>query len=201
MSVIPFTSSSTLLSIGQRWLIEVLTYDDDGVLVSGAPTVTVTLPDGTTTAPASTEESTGYYRAVHTVTVAGRHVGEVVAVGYGAATFAVQVFDAVTADGMPTVDDVAVYLRESAASWDRADLQDALDAETQAQADFCRIGAIYTLALRQALLRRVMRNLALRQLPLAVLQGDAEGGSSRLLPGRDPEVRRLEAPYRKLVVG
>lgn len=201
MSVKPYTSSSALLSIGQRWLLEVLTYDDDGVLVSGAPTVVVTLPDGTTTAPTFEEQSTGYYRAVYTVVSVGRHVAEVTATGYGAATFAAQVFDAVTADGMPNVDDVVVYLREGAASWDRDDLQDALDAETQGQADMCRIGAIYTSALRQALLRRVQRNLALRQLPLAVLQGDAETGQSRVLPGRDPEVRRFEAPYRRLVVG
>ena len=64
---------------------------------------------------------------------------------------------------------------------------------------FCR-DLLYPKDLRQALLRRVQRNLALRALPLAVLQGDAEAGST-ILPGKDLEVRRLEGPFRRLLVG
>lgn len=201
MSVVANTPTAALLSIGERWLIEVLTYDDDGILVSGAPTVVVTLPNGTTTAPSFTEVTTGYYRAAHTVAASGRHVAEVTATGYGAEQFAVYAAGVTTGAGMPLVNDVADYLRENAASWATADLQDALDAEAAAQRSMCRVGAVFPADLRQALLRRVQRNLALRQLPLAVLQGDAELGSSRVLPGRDPEVRRLEAPHRKLAVG
>lgn len=99
-----------------------------------------------------------------------------------------------------TFDDVIDYLRESAASWSAADIQDALDAETAAQARVCRIPDPVPADLEQSLKRRVQRNLALRQLPLAVLRGDAEAGDT-VLPGSDPEVRRLERPFRRLKVG
>jgi hypothetical protein len=46
----------------------------------------------------------------------------------------------------------------------------------------------------------VARNLAMRGLPVAVLRGDGEAGDT-ILPGRDPEVRRFEAPYRRLKMG
>lgn len=104
-------------------------------------------------------------------------------------------------DPSVTVQDAIDYLREGGASWLAADIQDALDAETAAQRTKCRIPDPMPADLAQALKRRVQRNLAMRQLPLAVLQGDAEGGSTRILPSNDPEVRRLEAPYRRLKVG
>lgn len=99
----------------------------------------------------------------------------------------------------PTVVDVKAYLGTN--SWTDAEIGDALDAETAAQAKVCRIPDPMPADLAEALKRRVQRNLAMRPLPLAVLQGDAEGGSSTVLPGRDPEVRRFEAPHRKLVLG
>lgn len=55
----------------------------------------------------------------------------------------------------------------------------------------------YPVDLAEAVCRRVARNLALRGLPLAVLQSDAEGGAL-VTPGKDPEIRRLEGPYRRL---
>lgn len=54
--------------------------------------------------------------------------------------------------------------------------------------------------LAEALCRRVARNLALRGLPLATLQSDSEAGPL-VLPGKDPEVRRLEGPVRRVTVG
>lgn len=77
---------------------------------------------------------------------------------------------------------------------------DALAAETAAQAKVCR-------ALREdedpadldaALRRRVHRHLAMRNVPLGVQANDAGGIP---LSSYDPEVRRLERPYRKLVAG
>lgn len=59
-------------------------------------------------------------------------------------------------------------------------------------------GTTYPADLELALCRRVARNLALKGMPLAVLQSDSESGPL-VLPGRDPEVRRLEAPYKRLV--
>jgi hypothetical protein len=54
--------------------------------------------------------------------------------------------------------------------------------------------------LREALLRRVAANLARRQLgPLPGPQGDSE--TPAIVPARDPEVRRLEGPWRKTTVG
>ncbi|MER5703481.1 hypothetical protein ABT023_16270 [Micromonospora sp. NPDC002296] len=185
------TSTAALLPVGGRWLIE--------VDATEMPTVVVTLPDSTTITPAVTTTATGRYQAAHTVTVAGRHVAQV-ATADDAIDFAAYATAATTAGGMPTVDDVADYMREGAASWETEDLQDALDAEAAAQRSVCRVSAIYPADLRQALFRRVVRNLAMRQLPLAVLQGDAETGSATL-PGRDPEVRRFEAPHRRMVVG
>jgi hypothetical protein len=52
----------------------------------------------------------------------------------------------------------------------------------------------------EALKRRVQRNLAMRPLPLALV---TDGGADQpvRLGGTDPEVRRLEAPFRRRVVG
>jgi len=200
MGVRATSATSVLLPIDGVWTIRVCITDADGDAVDAVPVVTVTLPAGSTATPTVETITTGEYRAEYIVGTAGRYVARVVATGYGAADFAAYAAATTAGTGMPDVDDVAVYLRESAASWATEDLQDALDAEAAAQRAVCRVGAVYPDDLRQALLRRTQRNLAMRQLPLAVPQGDAEM-SSPVLPGRDPEVRRYEAPHRKLVVG
>ncbi len=193
------SATSALLSVGELWLIEVETRDLDGFLVDGTPVVTVTLPSGTTSNPTFEPVSAGRYRASYVVNSVGRHVAHVTTVD-DAVDFAAYVAGITTNAGMPTVDDVARYLRESAASWSLSDLQDALDEETDAQRAVCRIKAVYPRDLRGALLRRVQVNLAVRQLPLAVLQGDAEAGNI-MLPGSDPYVRNKERPHRKRTVG
>ncbi|WP_409074070.1 hypothetical protein [Micromonospora chalcea] len=195
------SSTSILLPISGLWIIEFEITDADGYSASVTPAVTVTLPAGTASPVVAEGIGAGRYRAAYTVGSSGRYVARVVATGYGALDFAAYAAATTAETGMPTTDDVAVYLREGAASWDTADLQDALDAEAAAQRSICRVGAVYPADLRQALLRRVQRNLAMRQLPLAVQMWDAEGGGGTVLPGRDPEVRRFEAPYRKLVIG
>jgi hypothetical protein len=58
----------------------------------------------------------------------------------------------------------------------------------------------YPADLAEAVCRRVARNLALRGLPLATLQSDSEAGPL-VLPGKDPEIRRLEGTSRKLITG
>lgn len=56
--------------------------------------------------------------------------------------------------------------------------------------------------LAEALYRRVAHNLALRALHLGVSVNVAEAAvSTRFVGGEDREVLRLEAPYRRLVVG
>lgn len=101
----------------------------------------------------------------------------------------------------PTATDVQTYLGDT--SYTITEIGAVLAAELAAQAKACRVPTdeftAWDTDLAEALYRRVARNLALRGIPLAVLQGDAEVGSL-VPPGKDPEVRRLEAPFRKMVV-
>jgi hypothetical protein len=111
----------------------------------------------------------------------------------------------------PDLDEVLEYLKLAGKDRD-AEVTSALAAEVAAQRRVVRARAFgvdpvpglpstpYPADLSEALKRRVARNLALRGVPLAVLQSDSEAGPA-ILPGRDPEVRRLEAPYKKLIVG
>jgi hypothetical protein len=96
----------------------------------------------------------------------------------------------------PTLAEVVAYL----GGRNVTGVDGAYRAELGAQRDKCGERAEYPDQLREALYRRVSRNLAMRQLPLAMSGGDAEAGPA-LIPGNDPEVRRLEAPWRRLVVG
>lgn len=97
---------------------------------------------------------------------------------------------------MITVDDMTIYL--DGTSYTDEQIQEAIDAETAAQAAACRISDPMPPDLAEALKRRVMRNLAMRKLPLAVESGDA---GIAYVPGRDPEIRRLEGPHRRWVIG
>jgi hypothetical protein len=100
---------------------------------------------------------------------------------------------------LPTIADVKEYY-SGAAQFSDGQLSDVLASEAASQALVCTIPDDYPPDLRQALLRRVARALAMRALPLGMQVGDADTGPA-LLPGRDPEVRRLEAGHRRLAVG
>lgn len=93
---------------------------------------------------------------------------------------------------VPTLAQVATRLGKT-----EAEVTEARAAEVADQASRCRVDP-YNDALAEALHRRVARNLAMRNLPLGV-QIDETGGTR--IGSTDPEVRRLEGPYRKLVVG
>lgn len=104
-----------------------------------------------------------------------------------------------------TLEEVQTYLGTDTVTAHGEDaVQDAYDAEVAVQNRRCTIpvatedDALEDLA--QALKRRVARNLALRRLPLMVSQGDADGEPVRI-SANDPEIRRLEAPFRKRTVG
>lgn len=113
---------------------------------------------------------------------------------------------------MPTPPDLAalkVYLGIDADDHTRdTELDGVLAVEIAAQRLVVRAAAFgvdpvppglplpYPADLAEAVCRRVARNLALRNVPLAVLQSDAEGGPTAT-PGKDPEIRRLEGPHRK----
>lgn len=192
----PLSGYSADLYQGGRWVFDMLVGDDDGNYVDQLPTISVVAPNGTTPSPTIEHLETGYYRASLVVSITGRYVATATATGYGVTAFVAFVSTATAASAFPTLADVKTYLGQNSAS--DATVQDALDAETAAQRATCRIPAVYSADLAQALKRRVARNLAVRNIPLAVFQGDADSGSLTP-PNKDPEVRRLEAPYRKLV--
>lgn len=199
------TAKSGHLDVGDTWLlgVEVRTDDLDAKLTDATVTAVVTLPDNTTVSPTVTRTDLGEYLAVYVLAATGRHTAAVtVAPAVGSTTpvndVVLYAVDAMAPSGRPTLADVTTYLGET--SFTSVDIAAALAAETAAQSRACRIGAVYDVDLAEALKRRVARNLALRAVPLAVLRGDAEVGATTL-PGRDPEVRRLEGPWRKLVLG
>ena len=99
---------------------------------------------------------------------------------------------------MVTLLDVKAYLGDT--SVPDAELELIIAAEQAAQARVCRIDN-YGPDLVEALKRRVARNIAARNIPVAQFTSFEGGTTSSSVPRRDPEVTRLEAPYRRLVVG
>lgn len=181
--------------------------DIDGALVNAdTVTLTITKPDLTESTPtvANPPDEKGQYESEYLLAALGRHrVRWVTTVPNTAETFEIYVDGAGSA--LPTLAEVKDYLNSTqadlAASYSDAVIQSAYGAEQAAQRRKCRIPADFPADLAEALKRRVQRNLAMRPLALAVLQGDAELGSPTLLPGDDPEVRRFERPHRKMIVG
>lgn len=115
---------------------------------------------------------------------------------------------------MTMLETVTSYLGD--VSWEPADIESALDAETAAQLKRCRVPSHvddtdpddpvtvydYTADLTEALCRRVAHNLALRALPLGVQASVSEAAiATTRVGGTDAEVSRLEAPWRKVIVG
>jgi len=185
-----------------------LTYevrDDEGNLATAATvTLTVTKPDLTEATPTVTSTETGIYEAGYLFAALGRHRFRWVStLPNTAETFELDA--AGTGSALPTLTEVKDYLDSTqaglSATFSDAVIQASTDAEQAAQRRKCRIPANYPADLSEALKRRVQRNLAMRSLSLAVLQGDAEAGSPIMLPGEDPEVRRLERPHRRMRVG
>jgi len=104
----------------------------------------------------------------------------------------------ITAGGVLT--GVQNYLNVKGASYVVQDIEQAVHAERELQRKACRGDTEWPteVALFEALCRRVHRNLAMRGLPLGV-QATEVGGIRPAL--EDAEVRRLERPFRKVVVG
>lgn len=92
------------------------------------------------------------------------------------------------------------YLGTKGTSYARADVEQAMYAERDLQRKACVGDEEWPAdaALFEALCRRVHRNLAMRGLPLGV-QATEVGGIRPAL--EDAEVRRLERPFRRVVVG
>lgn len=111
----------------------------------------------------------------------------------------------------PTVTEAIAYLAATGATYTETVVTPVLAAERAAQAKRCRFPADppapadplpYPADLKEALFRRVAHTLAVRPLPLGVQANLSEfGATTTRVGGTDPEVRRLEAPHRKLVKG
>ena len=102
---------------------------------------------------------------------------------------------------MATLDDVKDYLASVGVPAGRYSddlLNKVIATEQSAQAHKCH--TIRPPDMLEALARRVQVNLAKRGLPLGVIEQSDDRGRV-FMPTFDPEIRRLEAPYRKLVIG
>jgi hypothetical protein len=201
LAVNPYTDQSQSLDVGDEWVISVVTLDEDGDVTDATVTVVVTKPSGATSTPTVTEDETGLYTARYTIADEGRHLAVATVSGdaVGACPFTAFASSPTDADGMPNVSDVAVYLGDTSVSTDT--MTDALAAEAAAQRARCKMPAVYSADLREALLRRVARNLAARAVPVATFTSFEGGATTQRVPSNDPEIARLEAPYHKRRVG
>lgn len=165
---------------------------------AGAAALLITLPDGTTVAPTLDNPATGTYQADYTAAQSGRHTARATFTGANAGVIE-DVFDvAPLTQGHVTITDVRAYLGETSAT--NETLAAVLLAEQFAQARRCRVDP-FPPDLREALLRRVARNLAARAVPVTSFTSFDGGGTATRVPSTDPEIVRLEAPYRRLICG
>lgn len=187
--------------VGQPVTLTFAALDTDGTPVHPDTAVlTITRPDGTTATPTLDEPDTGILVVDYVPDMPGRHIAVCVTTGTGAGV-AVDVVDVVATDlAIVSADDARAYLISTGpTSFTDSEITGALDAERAAQADVCRVDD-WTPALREALLRRVARNLAARAVPVATWSAFDGGASGTRVPTRDPEIARLEAPFRRLTV-
>ena len=94
------------------------------------------------------------------------------------------------------------YLGDGATRYPVADpdpLEQPFDTEVAAQAQGLTVPDPLPADLAEALYRRVAVNLAKRSIPLGIT-GFGEAGIGVRLGTNDPEIRRLEAPYRDVFV-
>jgi hypothetical protein len=192
MPVSATTCTDELRIVSDLWVITADITDQYGSPVSTTPTVTITLPDDSTATVTPTQTYAGCWRAEYTLAVAGRHTAVLSLAGYGSAGYVVTAHPVTAAGQLPGVADATTYLGTT--SWTSADIADTLAAEIAAQRSKCTIPVWYPDDLRNALLRRVAHNLAMRLVPGAQPIGDSETGGSNLAP-YDPEINRLEKPH------
>lgn len=109
----------------------------------------------------------------------------------------------------PDIDDVRAYLRVPATVLSNEELQLMIDSAVGDQLARVRWGTMitpnppdnYPAALNQALLRRVQREVAARNLPLGMVGLDASEYGPQRLPALDALVEEHERPWRQQVVG
>jgi hypothetical protein len=192
---------SVTLDVGDEWVIGACATDDEGWPAAATVSVTVTDPAGASSAPTPVEDPAGTWTARHTITLPGRYLAVITATGVtvGVAPFTAWAVLPTMGEGMPTTSDCLAYLGDISAT--DGEILDALTAEAAAQRARCRVPAVYPPDLRQALLRRVARNLAARAMPLTSFTSFEGGGTSQRVPRVDAEIARFEGPYRRRKVG
>jgi hypothetical protein len=112
----------------------------------------------------------------------------------------------VTVQGVPTVAECRAWGNIGAGITD-ADLQALLDAELRIQTDTCVLDVdddgvtlVLPQPLSRALIRRVQREVAVRNIPLAWASDVAAEYGPLMVPAWDAEVSRLESSYRLHVI-
>lgn len=185
--------------IGDVWVIDVV------VPMGSTVTVTVTSPSDDVVVTEQEDVQGGVTVRVP-LADPGRYLAVILVESEGGPD--VQAFTAWAAEPtltgeLPGLAEVKAYISTSGeTSADDNQIQDALDAEIDDQRSHCDIPAAYPVALRQALKRRVARNLAARTVAIAKVTSFGEGGSvAERVTRYDAEVTRFEAPYRRTVVG
>ncbi|MBI4941860.1 MAG: hypothetical protein HY830_14040 [Actinobacteria bacterium] len=174
--------------------------DADGLPANAGAHALAMTRDGVSTGESLTltNPETGRYQLDYTPAQVGRYVAVATFTGANAGV-AVDVFDVLAAGlSVVTLADVQAYLGD--VSWTGPEIQQALDAERAAQRRRCRVDD-YGHDLREALCRRVARNLAARAVPVASFTSFEGGATSTRVPTKDPEISRLEGPYLRMVVG
>lgn len=199
MTVTAISNSQGIISSGNIWELIVQVREWDRLLTDVEPTIIVTPPSGSDVTLTVERIDTGTYRAEYQPVTAGRYTATATATALGVATFTTYAVGVTANASLPQVADVKSYLKGTT-SWSDAEIQKALDAETFAQRNRCRVRAEMVPDLREALMRRVACNLGRRAITVGgVQQGDAEAAAP--LPTYDPEIRRLEGPYRRVLIG
>jgi hypothetical protein len=115
--------------------LEVWIYDDNGVLANaGSVTLTITKPDGTTTAPTVSNPATGRYTASYTAATVGRHKVDWVATGANASAFSTSFDVRGTVGGLFGLEEARDYLNIPSTTNDD-ELQSFVDVVSQAVED------------------------------------------------------------------
>jgi hypothetical protein len=200
--VIAVSPDTGRLDVGDTWVLAVELRDDvTDQLEDATLAAVVTRPDTSTSNPTPVKTSVGLWSASYVLNAPGWHTATLTASGalVGVATFRVE---ALEVGAVPTLAEVQDYLASSGpTTWTSAAVAGALAAELAAQGKACRIPAEYPPDLREALYRRVARNLAARAVKLGQWTAFDGGATVTKVPQKDPEVGRLEAPYRVFRVG
>ena len=180
------------VTAGERWHLTVdVTVDGDGA----APAYVVT---GAGTASGDMTLVDGYscrWEAFVPTSAAGWYMA-VITAGADVLNLACYAEPVVAPNARPTVADVDDYLRNG--SWTEDETARALAAEESDQRARCYTAPTYPPSLFHALVRRAARALAMQSILLGVQDS---GDFVSRIPRWDAEIRRYEAPYRKLVVG